>query len=250
MVLGAILILFVFGGVFHRAFSPSATFLFSPLMRGFNAVTHFLSPIFSIPLEKGALLKENRELRDLVREKDLELYQYNSLEKDIEFRREVLEVGSSTDMVLSNVLMRPPRSPYDTFIIDRGGKSGIHEGDEAIFAGVTLGEVDQVYADRSRVKLFSSSGREVPIFIGEKKIEAVAVGKGSGNFEARLPRGVEISKGDKVVFPDSKGRVFALVEEIDAKTSDTFQRIYFQNPVNISELRYIAIKKIPYHADE
>ncbi|MEK7531975.1 MAG: rod shape-determining protein MreC [Patescibacteria group bacterium] len=249
-ILLAVLILFVFGGLFHRALSPAAIYLFSPVVRGFNALTNSLSPVFSIPFEKAALLKENVALRDALRQKDLELYQYEALEKDIELRKEALEVGTSTDLVLANVLMRPPRSPYDTFIIDHGEESGIREGDEAIYAKVVLGEVDQVYGNRSRIKLFSSSGREISIFIGEKKIEAVAVGKGGGNFEARLPRGVEIAKGDNVVFPNSHGGVFAVVEEIEAKASDTFQRVYFQNPVNISELRYIAIKKEVLHKEE
>ena len=62
--------------------------------------------------------------------------------------------------LLAAVLLRPPGTPYDTFILDVGEKDGVALGD-LVFAGgsVIIGKITEVYRSTSRTTLFSAPGQ-------------------------------------------------------------------------------------------
>jgi len=64
---------------------------------------------------------------------------------------------------------------------------------------------------------------------------------GGGNFEVKLPRGVDIREGDVISFPAINTQIVGVVEKIKVKAADPFQTILFKSPVNIYELRFVEI---------
>ena len=106
--------------------------------------------------------------------------------------------------------------------------------------GKTLNEV---FKNSARATLFSFPGRSADVLIGDSGIITTAIGRGGGNFEAKLPREIEIEAGDPIVIPEIDSHIFAVVEDVVSKPTDSFQTIYFKNPVNISELEWVVVSQ-------
>lgn len=146
--------------------------------------------------------------------------------------------------VISTVLMRPPQSPYDALVIDRGQDMGISEGDQVyIWQGFPIGEVVTVYKDRSIVKLFSAPGNKIEVFIGTSTNAVQAEGKGGGNFFLKLPKVSDIKEGDLVARSFLPPEVFSQIESVDSNAGEAYTYAYFKLPVNLHNLVYVLVKK-------
>ncbi len=172
----------------------------------------------------------------------------NSLVTTLQSENEQLKalLGRSTDkeqMTLAAVLVRPPQSPYDSIIIDAGNNMGLLVGD-IIYAEMhyAIGKVVEVSENRSVVMLFSSSGQKASVLIGSSTTAVSAEGQGGGNFYIKLPRNIEIQKGDPVIWPDIQTILLGSVEVVDSGNGDAYAHIYFKSPININTLRYVQFK--------
>ena len=67
-------------------------------------------------------------------------------------------------------------------------------------------------------------------------------GLGGGNFAAKLPRDVEVKEGDAAVVPSISTSVFGFVEKIELNPTDSFQKIIFKIPANLSELKWVTVE--------
>ncbi len=192
---------------------------------------------------KQELVEENRSLKEKNIFLTAELYTLPILKKENQELREILgRRPLDGNFLLARVLARPNRSPYDTLIIDRGEKNGVRAGDVAtVYGGIALGTIERVYAASSVVKLFSSPGQEIDVFIGEGNIPVSAEGRGGGNFNARVPKGIVVHEGDSVLFPSSATAFLGVVGAVEALPSDSFQNVFFRAPVNIYELKWVEI---------
>jgi len=243
VLLAALVLALVFGGSFIlSAFSSSANALTLPLTStasAFRAKVSFgVSTFFS---SKAALVSENTALMSRLETMRAEMLDRDMLFLENRSLKEALGRREEEKTVLASVLSRPNRSPYDTLLIDIGADHDLRTGDLALGLGsVVIGRVAAVYERSALVKLFSAPGEEQEIIIGSST-PAKAIGVGGGNFRVVLPKGSPVSVGDPIVFPAINSRIFGKVGEIATDSSDTFERIFFQSPVNIFELRWIEI---------
>ena len=190
--------------------------------------------VFSTLLgDKQALIKENEELK--IANETLEavtLLRDLLLEENTELKESLGRV--STDRLLRGVVLSSPEaSPYDTFIIDIGSSDGVVANELVSYSGIIIGRIAEVYGQSSLVKLLSAPGEEYDVRIGSPAVSAKAVGRGGGNFEVTLPRGILVSEGDRVVVPSISSRPFGIVGAVGQGNSPTFQKILFRNPFNL-----------------
>lgn len=143
--------------------------------------------------------------------------------------------------VTARVIARPPRTNYDTLLIDTGEMGGIHENDVAIYQGVVLGRISAVDINTATVTLFSSSGVSHDVILGDPRAVAVAYGLGGGAFEVSVPQGVKVAIGDSVRFPATESLVAGVVQSISAQARDVSQTVRFTIPFSFSELDFIRI---------
>lgn len=143
--------------------------------------------------------------------------------------------------VTARVIARPPRTNYDTLLIDVGKSGGINENDVAIYQGVVLGRISAVDSNSATVTLFSSSGVSHDVILGDPRAVAVAKGLGGGAFEVSVPQGVKVALGDSVRFPATESLVAGVVQSISAEVRDVSQTIRFTIPFSFSELDFIRI---------
>lgn len=168
-----------------------------------------------------------------------------SLKNENEQLQEML--GRTTDhddRLLSVVLSRPPRVPYDSLIIDIGEDHDLHPGD-LVYAEMDyiIGHVEVVNSKSSVVKLFSAPGEKIDVLVGSSTIPVVAEGRGAGNFYIKVPKNIPIADGDQILVSSIHPVVLGTAEHVDTSEGEAFSHIYFKLPVKLNALHYVQIKK-------
>lgn len=192
---------------------------------------------------KEALNEENKRLRAEIGNLRLSGITSEALRHENETLRSVLNREKKEERIVASVLARPSRTLYDTFVIDIGRREGVAK-DARVFgpADVVIGTVAQVYPRTSLVSLYSTPGRVTEVFIGADPVSAEALGRGGGDFEVRIPRGIETNKGMPVVSPALDGGILGIIEEIVSLPADSFQTIYVGGPINMQSLRFVSVE--------
>ena len=214
----------------------------SPLWRTEKAIGDWSYSMLSYLESKNQLQNENTALKAETQNLRNKLLILDSLQIENDSMKNLLARNLSNKGILGIVLSAPPFSPYDVLILDVGSDTGVKLGDLVISGdSVAIGDITDVFASYSKVTLFSSASREVPVLIGQNKIEALARGVGGGSFEVILPREVKVKEGDSVTLPNISPLVYGTVHSVQTSDVDFLQLVTFTSPVNIYELRYVAV---------
>lgn len=166
----------------------------------------------------------------------------SQLTKENNELKELMGRSISKKIVIGYILKKPPFTAYDSYILDIGTKDGITQGDQVYLNGnVLVGEVQDVFLNTSRVKLYSSYGEKYDILIGDKNVQATAIGRGGGSFETVIPRDVKVAEGDIITIPNITNTVFGTVGKIIADPARAFSTVIFSQPINIYEQKFIQV---------
>ncbi len=175
----------------------------------------------------------------------------NSLIESLRSENEELKLllGRKIDAdqkIFSVVLMRPPKTPYDSLVIDIGENQGLLPGD-LVYGGMDylIGQIEEVAPATSVVKLFSTPGERIDAFLGTgSSTSAVVVeGRGGGNFYIKIPRNIVVNEGDPIVVPGINSYVLGTAENIDSGEGEAYAHVYFKLPVKLNSLQYVQVKK-------
>ncbi len=239
----AFLIHFFFPKAYPTIFYP-VTSLF---WKSESSSVGFFVRLGQLVSSKYSLVKENKRLRDEIMSRDSSTLLLDALRKENESLKNALGRTGKGDDVLGVILSRPPVSPYDTLIIDIGSDDGVKVGNKVYTDGDTvIGDIVEVYGNHSKVSLYSTPGRISPIIIGATNVETQAVGRGGGDFAAKLPVEIDVKEGDVIVMPQIRPHAFGVVEKIIVDSSDSLQTILFKMPANIHEFRFVQVDKASY----
>lgn len=193
-----------------------------------------------------------------------------SLQTENEYLRLLLgKTPISSNMILAGVIERPPRTPFDSLVIDIGSDQDILEGDIVFSDGLyAIGIISSVSNYTSTVTLFSSSGQKIDGLInspleGSKDSSLSAAnststsikvkdtlnpvtveGRGGGNFYIKLPKNIKVKVGDPVVWPSTDTVLLGTIEIIDSGDGEAYSQVYFKSPINMNSLRYVQVKKV------
>ncbi|MBM2817828.1 MAG: hypothetical protein HW401_418 [Parcubacteria group bacterium] len=226
------------------AFKISLNNIILPFWKSDSYIGQKFSNTFSIIGSKKSLIAENRRLGEELNKIKADL----SIQKIIQKENEDLKALLGRDeikknAILSAVLVRPSISPFDIIIIDVGLDKGVKAGDRVLYEGsVAIGEVEEAYVHSSKIKLYSSPGEKFIALVGERSVQVEAEGLGGGNFSAKLPRDIEVNEGDAAVVPSISASIFGFVQKIELNPTDSFQKIIFKIPVNLSELKWVTVE--------
>ena len=200
-----------------------------------NSFLQTFSSKYSIVEENELLREENSRLRT-------EILDRNLLKERIVMLEGLLGREHNEQRIVANVLAGPPRSPYDTLIIDVGEDYGIVLDDRIVYAGSwEVGKIIEVYTHSSKLKLSSAPGEKISVHLGTTTVPVIALGRGMGNFEARVPRGTQISEGDEVITSDNL--VLGTIRAVLQDDALPYIRVLFLTPFNITEMRTVEVLK-------
>lgn len=191
--------------------------------------------------DKSTLARENDSLRADLLHMQAQVLDRNLLDEKVTKLEESLGRLISDDRVVANILAGPNQSVYDTLVIDAGAEEGISVGDMVAYANSgVVGEIVEVSAVSAKVKLYSSPGEQNMVLIGPHAIPVTALGRGMGNFEAKVPQDSAIAIGDTALSP--KGNlIFGTISLIEEKPAEPFKRIFLRVPFNITEIRSVEV---------
>lgn len=191
--------------------------------------------------DKDALVNENETLKETISIMETKVLDRNLLAEKVTKLEEALGRARSDDRVVANVLVGVGRSPYDTLVIDAGEEEGVNTGNMVVYSGSgVIGEVVETTPYSAKIKLYSSPGEEHRVTVGSHYIPVLAVGRGMGNFEAKVPQDSAVSVGDNVV--TVKGNlIIGTVSLIEEKPAEPIKRIFFRVPFNITEIQSVEV---------
>jgi len=237
--------------LFHFAYptvlGDLASRVAAPIWSGKQFLSDNLDELFFFFSSKKELTDDvNRLSSELERAKALLLDREILLSENRILNEQLGRAKEQKGRLVGAILRAPPKSLYDTAVIDIGLEDGVRNGDLALSGSAVLGMVGKVFARTSLVEFFSTAGKktEVVILHDDKAIPVEADGRGGGEFRATLPKEVSIIVGDRVVMPGLSLLLFATVEAIDGSDTDSFQIVRFKNPVSIELLRILEIQNI------
>lgn len=196
---------------------------------------------------KKSLLKENEKLREEMLSMQVENLKFKTLQKENRELKTICnrEGGDKDNAILSKIIKKPGIGAiYDIFVIDIGEDKNIKKGDIALSkSGLVVGRVESVFKNTSKVKLFSSPGKITKATLEPAGVEIEALGLGSGNFKAEIPKGINAKVDDILTVPALNMQVFAKIEEIEEDPANPFETIYFKLPIDIFKESWIKLKK-------
>jgi len=229
--------------IFSFQFSRNFIFrLANPFWNIKNSIVYFFQDNVSLLKSKSALIAENEKFKNDISELENGAVLSDVLKKENEDLKNILNRKTEQKLILATILVKPFLSLYDTLVIDLGIQDGVAVGDKILADGdVYIGYISEVYANSSKVVLYSSPGEKVKVIIGDNNVEKEAVGLGNGNFSVEMPREAGIKEGDAIVFPSISPNVFGVVEKVEFKETDSFENVLFKNPVNLSELKWVEV---------
>jgi cell shape-determining protein MreC len=246
--LGAAVIVFIliyFKSPVSIALGRVANSIFSPVL-ALGQNTRGIFGNFGVFFNsQKSLLAENADLKYELEAVAVKIASYESISAENIRLREILgQREEGQNLLLSNILSKPNRSPYDTMVIDAGAEQGVFAGDLVIALGlVPLGRVSEVFSSTSLVVLFSSPGERTEVVVSEKSIFMEAVGRGGGNFEVVLPRDLELPVGTEMMLPGMNSGIVGTVVATLSDPRDALKKVLLVSPVNIQELKFVQIKK-------
>ena len=197
-------------------------------------------------LSKAELYNENQDLKQKNQEIQAEMQNYQAVVDENTKLKEAYGRKVGGEQILSAILVKPGQTVYDTLIIDVGtgntnslavGKKVYADGD------ILIGEIAEIYANTSKVKLYSSPGEKLSVIVTGKDITAEAVGRGGGNFEMSFPQNVDISKGTEVTLPGITPYLVGIVDSVISDSRDPLQKVLLRSPVNVQELKFVEVEK-------
>ena len=238
---GAIVLVVVLMIVVARvAFPDTLASLLAPLWRtgegataGVEKVTTFFADKEALSQERdrlvnenSGLVNENRALR--ARASDLTALLGTRLE--------------GTSDILAGVLARPPISPYDVLVLDRGTEHGVASG-ALVFGngGVPLGTIAATTNTTSRALLYSAPGRKTSAWIGTTRIPVTLVGEGSGAFSLLVPREVLVLVGDEVYVAGPGLLPIGMVSAVQTDPSATQARVRIRPIANPFSITWVTV---------
>ncbi|MDB5244507.1 MAG: Rod shape-determining protein MreC [Parcubacteria group bacterium] len=228
-----------------RLIVPNVYFhIFAPVFRSADALASTSHSFFGFFNSSAELTKANERLLQenaaLANENEALIQKEASLEA-------LLGTSESnriiTPAVLAGVIARPPESPYDTLIVDKGTHSGVVVGQEAFGPGnVPLGVVTTALADFSRITLFSAPGMSAIGSVGSKNIPLTVMGGGGGVLNASLTRPSDVAVGDLVFLPGPGALPAGKVVRIDGDPTSPSMTLRIQPRVNLFTLYFVTIR--------
>lgn len=192
-------------------------------------------------MSRDALISRLQESDAALARVGYQSYLYELIVAENEALRNASSVESFATAIPARVVARPPRTHYDTLILDQGEAAGISENDLVVKDGVALGTVVSRGTSTATVRLFTTPGVLQDAILGEPTAIAVAKGVGGGAFELQVPQNVAVVPGEAIRIPHSDTLILGVVVATRAKPSDAAQTVFAKSPVSLQTIDYVSV---------
>ncbi|WP_334224003.1 rod shape-determining protein MreC [Thiosocius teredinicola] len=199
---------------------------------------------------RDTLLEQNELLREQNLRLRAELQKYESLQAENMRLRDLVDSSFKVgDRVLVAELSSVDLDPYkQQVIINKGGTSGVFEGQPVLDAHAVMGQVTSVTPLSSTVLLITDSSHALPVQVLRNGLRTIAVGTGRID-ELRLPylpTNSDIVEGDLLVTSGLGGKFppgypVATVTRIDRSPDAPFSTVLAQPRAHLDRSREVLL---------
>lgn len=231
--------------LFPGFLTSSALIAAKPLWGVREVSTRTFSGFFNFFSFKSTLRKENEILREDLFALRVRETEFNQMQTEYQDLKTLLGDTASSSVrttTLARVLSKPPFTPYDSFVVDKGTDDGVSV-DDLVYANnaLVIGRISSVTSHASFVTLFSSGGEEQEFSVSRTGVSVAVTGKGGGNFEMYLPKDFDVVIGDMLVELSSDTSVVAVVYAVDESSQNSFKKVYARVPEPIFQSKWVLI---------
>ncbi|OHA34510.1 MAG: hypothetical protein A2928_04280 [Candidatus Taylorbacteria bacterium RIFCSPLOWO2_01_FULL_45_15b] len=193
---------------------------------------------------KNALLSENAKLKRSIQLFTNEKNRIAVIEEENKVLRDVFSRSIDRSFVASYMLRNGGSAPYDVIVLDAGAREGIQTGDRVFSDSVTaIGVITRVFDTTSFVSLFSSPTVTTTCILGAEGVVLECVGQGSGNYEIKVPRDIDVAIGDAVFLPGIRHDILGMIDEIiDGGLAQSVKTLLFRAPVQVEKESILLIE--------
>lgn len=201
----------------------------------------FFSGFFSF---KSSLIKENNAQKEELNNLRMLKVDYENLLKESSELKDQFGINISNRKIISQILSKPPQSPFDTLVIDVGVEDGVALDDKVYISDtIIVGKIAEVTQKTSIVKLFSSGGEEIEVTSSRTGANFLIKGSGGANFSLEVPKETDIVWGDTFMYPGENSSNIATVYFVDTNSQSSFKTVNLRYPVNIFQSKRVFVLK-------
>ena len=154
--------------------------------------------------------------------------------------------ASSSPRIGAAVISRPPYTPYDIMIINKGSAEGIVLNAPVYFGNEqAIGYVSNTFLHDAQVTLFSSPNVESIVYIFGPNIFTTAYGEGGGIIRLSVPQGIIIEKGNVVILPSLPSGVLGAIDDIQSIPTEPEQNAYIAFDASLQSIRLVSVGTTP-----
>lgn len=240
-----VLVAFAALGFGKNMLGTFSSYLTTPIFMARHYIMNSTATVPTFIRSRIELLTQVRSLEEeIMAQKGMDTTLALLTEENKELR--ALLSATSSPRIVSGVISRPPYTPYDTILIDRGSRDGITENAPVYHSGgIAIGYVRSVFPGSALVTLFSSPGAESTVYVFGPNLFTTAYGEGGGVIRISVPQGVTIEQGDTIVLPSLDSGALGTVDEIRSVPTEPEQHAYATLSVPIQSLRLVSVGARP-----
>lgn len=145
--------------------------------------------------------------------------------------------------VLGSVIAWPPKTAYDTLLIETG--EGVSIGDLVLGRGIApIGLVERTEGRYAYVTLFSSGSLQTQVRVGEGRDLLELTGRGGGSAFIIAPKEVAIDRGDEVFFPYNGNTFMGHIGAVETNPSSSTKNLWIVFPKHFYAYTWVSV--VPY----
>ncbi|MCX6703597.1 MAG: rod shape-determining protein MreC [Candidatus Zambryskibacteria bacterium] len=227
---------------FPRFLLSASLALASPVWKVRDMTQSTFSGFFGYFRRVSTLQSENEQLRLQLEILHIKEAGFDQIKTEYEDLKGLLNATSTPEVLLARVLSKPPFTPYDSLVLDKGSAKGVKVGD-TVYANqaLVLGRISQVTSGFSYATLFSSGGESGEFTISRTGVSVSVLGIGGGNFEISLPKDFDIVVGDTLLYPAYDEGIVAKVYAVDETSQNSFKKVYARIPGSLFKIKSVLI---------
>jgi|GEM_PF-2632088 len=214
----------------------------TPFVNIASAITSPFSNIGNYFVSKNDLIKQIEVQKDEINDLRIRVIKVDILESE---NAELLSLKNefvSSESMLAKILVSPSRSPYDTFVINKGSNEGVSNNQRIFYKDMFIGNVIDVSSHTSVIKLLSSSGIETPVKISGK-YEATAIGHGGGMITMTVPKDLPVDVSDVVTYSGENNHIVGVISHVVLNEEDSLKVLYSALPISVNGLNFVEVVK-------
>lgn len=147
--------------------------------------------------------------------------------------------------VLASVLAWPPKTAYDTLLIEAGKQVSV--GDLVLGRGIApIGLIDRVEGRYAYVTLFSQGNVQTQVRVGEEKVPLELSGRGGGSALIIAPQESNVARGDEVFFPYNGNTFMGRIGAVETSPSSSTKNLWVIFPRHFYAYTWVSV--VPYRS--